>query len=95
MSRLQKALEQLSCPRTGSRAIAPYRKPRRPHIRGSRVEQFRDGDRVVRLRQCGTDLRGFSSDSGAIRGFVASKYSCNPVKVTRPELRIEGGILRA
>jgi hypothetical protein len=35
-------------------------------------------------------------DSVAMKcaGFGASEGSCNPVKVTRPELPIEGGILR-
>ena len=33
-------------------------------------------------------------DSVAVRGFGASQGSCDPVKVTRPELRIESGILR-
>ncbi len=32
-------------------------------------------------------------DSAAVRGFGASQGSCDPVKVTRPELRIESGIL--
>ena len=33
-------------------------------------------------------------DSVAVRGFGARQGSCDPVKVTRPELRIESGILR-
>ena len=33
-------------------------------------------------------------DSVAVRGFGASQGSCDPVKVTCPELRIESGILR-
>ena len=33
-------------------------------------------------------------DSVAVRGFGASQGNCDPVKVTRPKLRIESGILR-
>ena len=38
--------------------------------------------------------RATGLQSVSMRGFGASQGSCDPVKVTRPELRIESGILR-
>ena len=47
-------------------------------------------------------IRGYRGAAGEVpdsvarkcAGFGASEHSCNPVKVTRPELPIEGGIHR-
>ncbi len=43
---------------------------------------------VVLWRQ-GSESKQAAPDSVAVRGFGASQCSCDPVKVTRPELRIE------
>lgn len=45
-------------------------------------------------RVLASEVRSLDSVARKCAGFGASEGSCNPVKVTRPELPIEGGILR-